>query len=236
MQGLISKDWNDYWLRQLYDCIRAEEHDYFYGCKVPAGKAPFGLGWGYKISTEPSNWPGIVNESDLAQVNSKGLPLARPSEFIQRPPLIQRSTKLTDEQMFRWFIARGIPKYESFIIHGNPRFNNDPNTFTLDEQTWKALTDYRKIALFSMAYNQGRLGVGGRSCVNRLKTALEKGDWQTASNTIKPAGSGGCGFSMSRGKRNDYLVGRRTREANMILTNTQSDWVTKNKYHLQDKC
>ena len=231
MQGLISKDWNEYWLRELYDCIRAEEHDYFYGCSIPSGRSSFGLGWGYKISNEPSNWPNITNQSDLVQINSIGLPLANPEQFIQRPTSNEGSKKLSDAQMFRWFVGRAIPKYESFIIYGNPVFANSNTAFTLDERTWRSITEYRKIAFFSMVYNQGRLGVG---CPKRIKPAIEQGDWQTVGNLMKP--DTGCGFTQSRGGRNEYVVGRRKREADMVLTNKQSEWVTKNQYHLQDSC
>lgn len=118
-----------------------------------------------------------------------------------------KTITLTDDQIFRFFVAQAVPKYEARAIE------------RLGKNVWDSLeNDYRKIAIFSLMYNtEGYFS----SCMEKVKTAMLNKDWNSLAKYQYD-----CGAKKSNGKVLQYLKDRRTEEAYMIRTNTLKSYVS----------
>jgi GH24 family phage-related lysozyme (muramidase) len=105
-------------------------------------------------------------------------------------------TTITKEQAQK-LLKMDMPKYEG-------QAKKD-----LGDSTWSKLNDNQKAALTSYAYN-----VGSLKGLNGLKTAIDSGDTNKASEIIRN------GIATEQGRPHPVLKARRAREADLFLSNS----------------
>lgn len=194
------------YLKELYKYIRCVERGFGTNLLPANPKSPFTLPLGYKLLNHPEI-PEQFSRGYIELADSKNI-LSQTKERIYFKGRGVKSIKLSEDQLFRFFVGQAVPRYESRGIR------------QLGQDVWNKLpNDYRKIAVFSLMYNSSGYF---NSCLPKIKDAIRNQRWEELAKYQYDCGA----KSRKDGPQLDYLVKRRREEAAMIRTNSMQPGVS----------